>query len=172
MKNIFFKAFLILSFFLVTANVQAQQLKFDEVLTCFSAPEFPVCLFDMADAKGFERIDKEYFENCDRIVYFYAKGSKPTMFIIPMLCRKPMVSEQYPVRIKNELELQFQKSSRALFESINYQVRKQCKPLPDENGTIPGPKSKTTKRAYRHEATGVTIVVSAAAPVAYIYFLK
>jgi hypothetical protein len=33
-------------------------------------------------------------------------------------------------------------------------------------------KTKNSRRAYRHEATGITYVVIDAAPVAYVYMLK
>jgi hypothetical protein len=172
MKNSLVKIFLSVAIVLLSFSTQAQQIKLSEVLTCFNAPEYPQCLFEMVENEGFERIDKEYYENCERIIYYYAKSGKPNLFINPMLCRKPYVSEWYPVKVKNELEFQFQKSSRVLFENISAQVRKQCKLLPAKNGMVSNSKGKATTKAYLHEATGTTIVIKNAAPVAYIYLLK
>jgi hypothetical protein len=168
-KNFFLGVF----FYLFTiVSTQAQTVKLNDVISCFNAPEYPVCLFEMLENKGFERIDKEYPGNCERIIYAYPATGKPKIFFNPTLCRKLYLSEMYPVKIKNELEIQFQKSSKPYFDKLSAEIRKTCKALPAENGSIPGSKSKTSTRAYRHQASGITFLIKNTSPVKYIYLLK
>ncbi|MBK0402027.1 hypothetical protein I5M27_03460 [Adhaeribacter sp. BT258] len=172
MNNFLRTAALLAFCYLFTFTASAQNLKFDELKTSFTAQNYPEGLFEMVEAKGFYRVDKQYLPYCDRVIYAYVKNDRPVMFVNPVVCPKPQRSEIFPMKVKNELELQYQKTGRPQFESLHEQIRKTCKALPDENGTVPGPKSKTTKRAYRHEASGITFVVINTAPVAYIYLLK
>jgi hypothetical protein len=155
-----------------SAATQAQSIKLDETISCFNATEYPGCLFELVESNGFERIDKEYFGQCERVIYYYAKGGRPSVFFNLMLCRKGYLSEHYPVFSKHELEMQFQKSGRPYFETLSASIRKQCKPLAYPNSSVPGPKSKTTTRAYKHEASGNIIVIKNTSPIAYIYLLK
>src|SRR5688572_18828354 len=165
-------SFAVLLYLVSSASVLAQNLKLDELNTCFTAKNYPDCLFEMVEAKGFYRVDKQYLENCDRVIYTFVKNDRPVMFVNPVLCPKPQQSSILAKRVKNELELQFQKNGRGLFEQLSAQIRKTCKPVAVENGTVPEGKSKIKKRAYRNETTGITYVVINTAPVAYIYFLK
>lgn len=159
--------------FQAPAQTRNQNLNFQKITNCFASSGYPDCLFDMLDNSGYERIDKQYLEYCDRVIYgFINADGRPSVFFNPTICPKPIRSELYPLKVKNELEIQFQKSGRPYFENLYAQIRKTCKALPDENGTVPGPKSKTTKRVYRHEASGITFLVVSTAPVAYIYLLK
>lgn len=159
-------------YFFTLISSQAQTVKLNEVISCFTVPEYPFCLFEMLEGKGFERIDKEYLENCERIIYAYPASGRPRVFFNPTLCRKPYLSEMYPVKIKNDLEMQFQKSSRPYFDKLSAEIRKTCKALPGENGKIPGAKSKSTTRAYFHQASGITFLIKNTSPVKYIYLLK
>ncbi|KAA9340744.1 hypothetical protein [Adhaeribacter soli] len=158
--------------FRVQAQTRNQNLKLDQIISCFNAPEYPTCLFDMLENNGYVRVDKQYTEYCERPVYYFSNNGKPSVFFCPMLCRRQVRSEHFPLKVKSELELQFQRAGRPYFESLNARIRKTCQALPDENGKIPTAKSKTTTRAYRHEASGITFVVKSTAPVAYIYLLK
>ena len=94
------------------------------------------------------------------------------MFVNPILCPKPQTSTVFPMRVKNELELQFQKNGRPLFENFSAQIRKTCKPVAADNGTDPDLKSKTAGKVFRNETSGVTYIIINTAPVAYIYLLK
>lgn len=161
-----------IAFLLVTFPASAQNIRLKELLTSFSSPEYPQSLFEMLEAKGFERIDKQYDLNCERAIYAYPKSGSAAVFFNPMLCRKAYLNEMYPVKSKNELELQFQKRSRPYFANLCAQIKKECKPLPGENGKVTEKKSKGALQAYYHKETGITILVKGPAPVAYIYLLK
>lgn len=165
-------ALLMLLYFTTLADALSQDLKLEDINSCFTEKNYPSCLFDMVESKGFYRVDKQYLERCDRVIYTFLKAGKPAMFVNPLLCPKPQNSSIYPKWVKNELELQFQKNGQELFEKMSAQIRKTCKPIANENGTVPAAKSKTTKRVYRNETSGIIYVVMNTAPVAYIYLLK
>ncbi|MFC5272198.1 hypothetical protein [Adhaeribacter terreus] len=166
-------ASLIVFFYLLTISATfAQNLKLDEIATCITSKNYPDCLFEMVEAKGFYRIDKQYLPYCDRVIYVLQKADKPVMFVNPVICPKPQRSEIYPVRVKTELELQFQKGGQAQFESMSAQIRKIAKLIQPENGMVSEPKSNETKRVYRHEATGITYVIIKSSPASFIYLLK
>src|SRR5690606_9413971 len=160
----------LLFFILPAAPGFTQNLKLDDLKNCFSATNYPECLFEMVESKGFYRLDKQYLENCDRVVYAYVKNQRPVMFVNPVTCFRTHTSEIYPLKVKSELELQFQKAGRVQFEALSARIRKSCKALPAANTSDPG--KKINLRAYRHQASGITFVIVDDAPVGFIYFLK
>lgn len=170
--NVLLIFLVVFGFSQVQAQSRTQNINLNQVISSFAAPEYPASFFDLLDNNGYERVDKQYLEYCDRVIYAFKKNEKPVVFYSPMLCSRLVRSEQYALKVKNELEIQFQKSGRPYFESLRAQIRKTCQALPDANGKVPSPKSKATTRAYRHEASGITFVVKGTAPVAYIYLLK
>jgi hypothetical protein len=153
------------------ANAQKQYIKLSELISCYQDANYPTCLFDKLDQKGYVRIDKQYTEYCERVIYYWGTP-KPSFFVNPSHCSRPVRSSWYPVKGKDEIELQFQKSGRAYFETLSAQIRKSCKALPAENGTNTAEKGKAKIKAYRHEASGTTILIRSASPVAYIYLVK
>lgn len=153
------------------AIAQKQNLNLTELLSCFHAAGYPTCLFDKLEQRGYQRIDKQYPEYCERVIYYFGKP-KPSIFVNPTHCTRLIRSPWYPVKGKDEIELQFQRSGRAYFEMLSAQVRKTCKALPAENGTNSAEKGKAKVKAYRHEATGTTILIRTETPVAYIYLIK
>ncbi len=173
MRSSFLKTLFIAFFCLFAASAQAQTFKLEELISSFNSPEYPERLFEMVEAKGFYRVDKEWLPTCDRVIYaFDVKEGKPGMFVNPMNCFKPLTNDHYPVRFKNETQLQFQKSTRAEFDKLSAVIRKQCKAATIQNGTESGAKTKTGKKAYLHEASGVKIIIEDSAPVAFIYLIK
>jgi hypothetical protein len=154
------------------AKAQSHLIKFNEFVSCFNGAAYPACLFGMLEQRGYIRIDKQYPEYCERPIYYWAKGGKPGVFVNPMHCSRPIRSPWYPVKGKEEIELQFQKSSRAYFESLSAQIRKSCKALPSENSIVSSSKTNAKIKAYRHEASGTTFLIRGTSPVAYIYLVK
>lgn len=151
---------------------QAQNLKFDELVACIDGKQYPKSVFEMVESKGFTRVDKQWLESCDRVIYYFMKDGKPTMFVNPMNCYKLMRNRNYPVAYRNEIELQYQRSSRPEFEAMQAQIKNQCKFIGTKNGTESGEKLANTTMAYKHEASGVTFVIEDAAPIAFIYVLR
>ena len=172
MKFFFFKFFLLSALWFSAVTVQAQTLKLEELITALNAPKYPATIFEMVEGKGFERIDKQWLASCDRVIYYQLKEGKPSIFVNPMNCFKLMRSTHYPVGYRNEVELQFQKSSRAEFEEFSAQVKNQCKFLKTQNATESGTNVASTSKVFRHEATGTTLVINDSAPVAFIYLIK
>ena len=169
----FLLKFLFASFLIVyAATAQAQTLKFDELLTSFLAPKYPISVFEMIEPKGFERIDKQWLPKCDRVIYYLAKEGNPSLFVSPTKCFEMERSTHFPKYYRNELEVQFQKSSRAEFELLKAQVKKQCKLLGTQKSSESGDNSAGSSVAYRHEISGVTVIVEDTAAVAFVYFIK
>ena len=124
MRAFLFK-FLFASFLLVSATAaQAQALKFDELLTSFLAPKYPLSVFEMIENRGFERIDKQWLPKCDRVIYYLTKEGSPSVFVSPTKCFEMERSNHFPKYYRNEMEVQFQKSSRAEFETLKAQVER------------------------------------------------
>ena len=116
--------FLILNTLPASAQTRNQNLKFEKITNCFAASGYPDCLFELLENSGYERIDKQYLEYCDRVVYgFINADGRPSVFFNPTVCPKPIRSELYPLKVKNELEIQFQKSGRPYFENLYAQIR-------------------------------------------------
>ena len=172
MRSFLFKFFLAAIFGLTVNLAQAQTLKLEELITSFNAPKYPATVFELIENKGFERIDKQWLANCDRAIYYLNKEGKPSLFVNPMNCFKMIRSAHYPAYYRNEMEVQFQKSARTEFEDLSAQVKKQCKALGTQQRSESGANVAGTKAAYRHEATGTTLVIEDSAAVAYIYFIK
>ena len=172
MRCSFFK-FLFVSLLSIYATAaQAQTLKLEELIACVVAPKYPSCVFEMVESKGFTRIDKQWLPKCDRVIYYLEVNGKPSIFVNPMNCFQMERSTHFPKYFRNELELQFQKSSRAEFETMAAQVKKQCKFLGTQKGSESGNKSAGTSVAYRHEASGITFIVEDSPKVAHIYLLN
>ena len=172
MKYYFFRIFVVVVLGFMAVSAGAQSLKFDEVVTCINGSQYPNSVFELVESKGFMRVDKQWLANCDRVVYYLMKDGKPTMFVNPTNCYKLMRNSKYPVAYRNEMELQYQRSSRPEFEAMQTQIKKQCKFLGTRNGSESGEKMAGTTMAYKHEASGVTFVIEDAAPVAFIYVLR
>ena len=149
---------------------QAQTFKFNELTTSFASASYPNSVFDLLEGKGFTRIDKQYPDFCERVVYYFNRAGKPTMFVNPKNCNRTFDHELYPLKVKNELELQFQRSNRASFDYLTGLIKKQCQPLPLEN--VSNSDEKSTVKAYRHPATSTTFLIKTTDKVCFIYLLN
>jgi hypothetical protein len=165
----FFLKFLFVSFlsFYATA-AQAQILKLDELIACFSEPKYPACVFEMVENKGFQRIDKQWLPVCDRAIYYLEINGNPSYFVSAMNCFEMQRSTHFPKYYRNEMELQFQKSSRKEFEMLTAEVKKQCKFLGAQKATETSAKSL----AYHHETSGITFIVKETPKVNFIFLIK
>lgn len=172
MRSFFFKCLLGL-FLGFSANLaQAQNLKLEELLTSLNAPQYPNNIYALVEQQGFERIDKQWLIDCDRAIYYFTKEGNPSMFVNPTKCFKMVRSPHLPAYFRNEIELQFQKSGRPEFEALSAQVKKQCRLLGTQRGAESGANVAGTTTTYRHDATGTTLVIDNATPVAYIYLIR
>lgn len=172
MKSFFFRILLVGVLGVMAGSVQAQNLKFDEIVTCINSRQYPLSAFEMVESKGFMRVDKQWLASCDRAIYYFLKDGKPSLFVNPMNCYKLMRNPNYPVAYRNEMELQYQRNCRPEFEEMQAQIKKQCKYLGTQNGTESGEKLANNTMAYKHEASGVTFVIEDASPVSFIYVLR
>ena len=168
MRYFLFK-FLLVSFLSIYASAaQAQVLKLEELIACFLAPNYPTCVFEMVEEKGFTRIDKQWLPKCDRVIYYLEKEGRPSIFVNPMNCFQMEKSTHFPKYFRNEMEVQFQKSSRKEFEILRAEVKKQCKYLGAQKASESG---NVASQAYRHETSGITFIVEDSGKVASIYFI-
>ena len=172
MRSSFFK-FLFASFLIIYATAsQAQTLKLDELIACFNGPKYPACVFEMVEGKGFNRIDKQWLPKCDRVIYYLEVNGSPSIFVSPMNCFEMQRSTHFPKYYRNEMEVQFQKSSRKEFETLKAEVKKQCKFLGAQKGSESGNNVPGSSQAYRQEATGITFIVEDSEKAAFIYLIK
>src|SRR5688572_32838918 len=106
MRSFIFK-FLFASFLSIYASAaSAQTLKLDELIACFTAPNYPACVFEMVESRGFNRIDKQWLPVCDRAIYYLEVNGSPSYFISPMNCFEMQRSTHFPKYYRNEMELQ------------------------------------------------------------------
>jgi hypothetical protein len=157
---------------------RAQVLKFEELISNFTSPEYPIVFYDTIESKGFVRIDKQYPNNCERVMYYYERNGKPVIFANPQHCLEEYRNLYYPLKAKRQIELQFQRMARPDFDKLNAVIRKSCKLISGNPEPAAAKKGKGKKpavnkpKAYQHEASGIKLVVCDFYPVSYIFLLK